>query len=245
MAYMNFVEALMSAKRRAQLQGRPLSQQEATGISEGYAHAAKETGIQERGVELQEKGLAQQEEQFARSLAQRKYETQKQVEAAEEARKVETYRTAGMGVGTVAGAVIGSVVPGLGTAVGAGVGAVAGGALGQIFGGGCIIISSCTSPHSYEVEIAQEYRDNHMDETTLTGYYALCLVLVRFIYRWSGVRKLFKKVLVDRLVDYGEWRMGHKPKREFWTSYIVSRSFLSLCRVLGMGVNRILEVAHG
>jgi len=250
---MNFTEALMEAKRRAQLQGRPLSQQEATGISEGYARTAGDRGIAEKGVELQEQSLKQQQSQFAQSLAQRKFEEAEKMRIAEEERKHQKMKGIASGVGTVAGGIIGAVYGGgIGAAAGAGIGSQAGGFMYEIdplqsvanrIFGGCIIISSCTSPHSYEVEVAREYRDKYMDEVTLTGYYALCLALVRYIYRWRGVRKLFKRILVDRLVDFGEWRMGQKPKRELWTSYIVSRSFLGLCRIMGMGVNRILEVA--
>ena len=57
MAFLKFTDALMEAKRRASLQGRQVTQQEATGISEGVAEAAGERGIQALS-------LAQQKEQF-------------------------------------------------------------------------------------------------------------------------------------------------------------------------------------
>jgi hypothetical protein len=57
MAFLKFTDALMEAKRRASLQGRQVTQQEATGISEGIAEAAGERGIQAQS-------LAQQKEQF-------------------------------------------------------------------------------------------------------------------------------------------------------------------------------------
>ena len=72
---LNFTQALMEAKRRAQLLGRPLSQQEASGIAEGYAEQAsdrlakaKALAIQEGNLALSREGLTQNESQFQRNL---------------------------------------------------------------------------------------------------------------------------------------------------------------------------------
>jgi hypothetical protein len=252
MAYMNFVEALMSAKRRAQLQGRPLSQQEATGISEGYARGARETAIQEQGMELQEKGLAQQSSQFSQSLAQRKFEESEKMRIAEEERKHQKMRGIASGVGSVVGGVVGGIYgQGYGAVAGAGVGSQAGAAMYEIdplqsvankIFGSCIIISSCTSPHSYEVEVAREYRDKYMDEPTLFGYYFLCALIVPAIRRFSVMKAIFKKVLVDSLVDWGEMMLGKKEKCRL-IARIISESFLGFCSGLGKALNRKLEVA--
>ena len=67
MAYLNFTDALMESKRRARLQGREVTQQEAAGISEGVAKSAGD-----RSVQIEQ--LAQNKEQYERSLAQREKE---------------------------------------------------------------------------------------------------------------------------------------------------------------------------
>jgi hypothetical protein len=148
-------------------------------------------------------------------------------------------------VGGVAGALSGAVAGAAGTSwsgPGAIVGAVVG-AIAGLFGAkvkGCIIISACCGPDSYEVQVARKFRDNHMDEEQLTGYYALCIFLVPFIQKHGWVRKIVKKALVDRLVDYGEAFMGMKGKRRFVTSRAVTRAFLGLCRHVGKGVDTVL-----
>ncbi len=75
MAFLRFTDALMEAKRRAALQGREVSQQEAAGISEGVAASAGDRGIQAQG-------LAQQKEQFAETMKQREKEWMSNVEQA-------------------------------------------------------------------------------------------------------------------------------------------------------------------
>ncbi len=280
MAYLNFTEALMEAKRRAQLQGRPLSEQEARGISEGYARAAGEKNIAESS-------LTQQESQFARQLAQRKFEEAEKMRIAEQEREHEKMRGIASGVAGTAGGIVGGIFGGI---PGAGVGASAGSAIGPTmyeidplkplakrivgassedwkkYGGGalaatdpafgglyavtkgfgsCIIISSCTSSDSHEVQIAREYRDRYMDVETLTGYYLLCQWVVPRIRKYPLFKAMVKRMLVDRLVDFGEVDLGYKPKRGMWSSWMVTNSFLSVCRCLGVMADRILEANHG
>jgi len=252
--YMNFTEALMEAKRRAQLQGRPISEQETRGITEGFAKSAAATNIAEQGLSLQEKGLEAQKSQFAESLAQRKYETEKELEAAEKEREHQKMRGIASGVGTVAGGIIGAVYGGgYGGVAGAAIGSQAGGAMYEIdplkgvakgIFGNCIIISACTSPYSYEVQVAREYRDQFMDEQMLFGYYFLCELIVPAIRRFSVVKTAFKKFLVEPLVDFGEWRLGKKGNCP-WLSCFISNSFLGFCLGLGKSLDRKLEVIHG
>ena len=253
--YMNFTEALMEAKRRAQLQGRPISEQETRGITEGFAKSAAATNIAEQGLSLQEKGLEAQKSQFAETLAQRKYETEKELEAAEKEREHQKMRGIASGVGALAGGIIGGVYTYTpqGAAAGAMIGSQAGGAMYEIdplkgvakgIFGGCIIISACTSPASYEVLVAREYRDQFMDEQTLFGYYFLCGLIVPAIRRFSIVKIAFKKFLVDSLVDFGEWRLGKKSGCR-WRSRFISNSFLGFCLGLGKSLDRKLEVIHG
>jgi hypothetical protein len=105
----------------------------------------------------------------------------------------------------------------------------------------CIIVSACTSRDSYEVNVARKFRDRYMDEETLTGYYALCVFIVPFIHKHRLFKRIVKSALVDRLVDYGEWRMEMKPAMRFSTSRFVKRTFLGLCRHVGRGVDTVLE----
>ena len=67
MAYLNFTDALMESKRRARLQGREVTQQEAAGISEGVAKSAGD-----RSVQIEQ--LAQNKQQYETSMAQREKE---------------------------------------------------------------------------------------------------------------------------------------------------------------------------
>jgi hypothetical protein len=69
MSYLNFSEALAEAKRKAALQGREVTQQEAAGLSEGIAETAASNAA---NLEA----LAQSEEQFEQSLAEQKSEYQ-------------------------------------------------------------------------------------------------------------------------------------------------------------------------
>ncbi len=91
MAYLNFSDALMEAKRRAQLQGRPLSQQEVAGISEGWAQSAGD-------INLRNRALTTQEKQFAENLAFQKQQAEDQKRIAEKAGKRESIQT---GISTV------------------------------------------------------------------------------------------------------------------------------------------------
>ncbi len=148
-------------------------------------------------------------------------------------------------VGGVAGALSGAVAGATSTSW-SGPGAIVGGVVGAIAGlfgakvKGCIVISACCGTDSYEVQVARKFRDNHMDEEQLTGYYTLCIFLVPFIQRHGWFRKLVKRALVDRLVDYGEAFMGMKGHRRYVTSKIVTGAFLGLCRHVGRGVDTVL-----
>lgn len=141
--------------------------------------------------------------------------------------------------GAAAGATYGSSYPVVGTVIGAVVGGIAG-----VFGvriKKCIIISACCGADSHEVRVARQYRDAHMDEEELTGYYALCIFLVPYIRKHDWFRGVVKRLIVDRLVDHGEVFMGMKGTYRHMTSKIVTRAFLGLCRHVGRGVDAVLE----
>jgi hypothetical protein len=60
----NFTQALVNARRRANISGRPLSQQETAGIAAGEAATSSERAARLKSLRLQERQLAQQNEQF-------------------------------------------------------------------------------------------------------------------------------------------------------------------------------------
>ncbi|MFA5377520.1 MAG: hypothetical protein WC455_17345 [Dehalococcoidia bacterium] len=123
--------------------------------------------------------------------------------------------------------------------IGGGIGATVGGIveapktfLNTITGGGCIIITACTRPHAYEVEIAREYRDSRMDADQLRGYYMIAEKVVPLL-NCDLKKKFVKGWFVDPLVDYGEVMLGKKPGPCRVFSYLVARFFLTLCRKVG------------
>lgn len=69
MAFMNFADQLAQAKRRAKLSGRPISQQELAGITEGYASGAADRVAKAKNLALMEEGQETQKEQFGQTLA--------------------------------------------------------------------------------------------------------------------------------------------------------------------------------
>lgn len=104
---------------------------------------------------------------------------------------------------------------------------------GGFLGTGCIIISACTSPTSYEVNIARQYRDQYMDVITRAGYYGLSEVIVPFIHRYRPFKRFLKKWLVGSIVDHSECVLGHKSAPRSLVSAPVMINFLRLCRLIG------------
>lgn len=141
-----------------------------------------------------------------------------------------------IGAGFVAGAIAGA-------AWGAQTGAVVGpwGAVGGIIIGGimgaagasCIIVTACTDPHSHEVEISREFRDKYLGPVTLRGYYIIADKLVPVIKKHGWVKKIVKRVLVDSLVDYGEFILEKKDTKPKLTSTVITESFLWCCKAVG------------
>lgn len=220
MANPTFTDALGSMRRKAQLSGRPLSKQETAGAVAGMAETAS-TRLY--------RGRQSQQEQQRIDLAEKSDE--RQYDIAKKTAKQDKRRDTATGVigGAAAGAYIGSAIPGVGTVIGGAVGAVVG-----FVSSKCIIISACTSPDSYEVEISRRYRDKHMSEYELIGYYTIAPTVAGWIHRHRPVKRLIKSQLVDRMVDYGEWIFNIKPEmKNPVLSKFVTKSFLSLCRIIG------------
>ena len=72
-----------------------------------------------------------------------------------------------------------------------------------------------------------------MDQDQLRGYYALAERIVPSIERNAKIRINVKKHLVDRLVDYGAYKLGKKSSAKM-SSKIVSISFLALIKFIGL-----------
>ena len=109
--------------------------------------------------------------------------------------------------------------------------------IGKVVGwvtGGCIIVTACTDRHSPEVEITRQYRDKFLDSDQLRGYYCVADRFVPTIVHNPRVREYVKKHLVDRLVDYGEYRLGLKKNRPRLSSVLVSKTFLATIKTIGM-----------
>lgn len=98
----------------------------------------------------------------------------------------------------------------------------------------CLIVTVCTDRFSPEVNLARKYRDRFLDADQLRGYYALAEQIVPVLERDERCRKAVKKWLVDRLVDYGAYRLGTNMARPRWSSVIVSKVFLATIKTIGM-----------
>jgi len=212
---LNFAEALTEAKRKARLSGRDVSRNEVAGIMSGYAEGSADRLFRAKQVELRERAL---NEEIAAAKAQDK-----------QAEKSNMISAVG------GGAALGGYLA-AGTAMGGPVGAVIGGAAGLI-ASKCIIITACTDPHSYEVNLARIYRDEVLTEQCLGGYYAICPLVVPLIHRSPMFKHLIKRVLVDRLVDEFEHHFGIIERRKYRTTRFIVPAFLGFCDVIGSMIN--------
>ena len=130
---------------------------------------------------------------------------------------------AAIGIGAAMGAPAGPV----GIAVGAVVGAV----VGLVSGGNCIIVTACTSEDSEEVNLTREYRDKYLSVEELRGYYVIAERVVGSIKKSRTIKWCVKKFLVDKLIEYGRYKL--RNGKVSFSSIIVTKSFLSLCKFIG------------
>ncbi len=219
-----FVEALTELKRKSKLMGRAPSTREISAVSEGYFADAATRLAQQKQLELQERGLTQTKELAEKELGlyRERFEAEKEAAAAATARSQR--QMIGMGVGA-----------GIGFAVGGPPGALIGGTIGAAVGG-CIIVSTCTSRYSYETNITRQVRDQYLGPITLSGYYTLGNLIVPWIKKSPLIKKIIKKYLVDRLIDYGECLLKYKQKPKYFTSKVVTETFLGLCYAIGKSI---------
>ena len=100
----------------------------------------------------------------------------------------------------------------------------------------CIVITACTDPHSYEVEVARIFRDECMGQQALRGYYMLGeKFLVPLLKRKDRLRGWFKRNIVDRWIEVAEDRLDimtgyHTPRL---ISKAVAYGFLYICKRIG------------
>lgn len=97
----------------------------------------------------------------------------------------------------------------------------------------CIIVTVCTNPESYEVNIAREYRDKFLTPGQLRGYYMIAEKLVPRITKSSILKTLTKKLLVDRLIKVGEYRLCKTSNVPSLFNTFVTDTFLWLCAKVG------------
>jgi hypothetical protein len=97
----------------------------------------------------------------------------------------------------------------------------------------CIIVTACTNPYSYEVEVAREYRDKFLTQDQLRGYYMLAEKIVPAIKENAKIKRFVKRHLVDNLIEYGEYALGKTTFKPSLKSKIISKSFLSLIKLIG------------
>jgi hypothetical protein len=145
-----------------------------------------------------------------------------------------------VGAGAAAGAAAGSFIPVVGTAIGGVVGGVAGG-IADLVKDACIIVTACTNRNSPEVEIARKFRNKYLSYAHLRGYYLLADKIVPILERNETARKNVKKWLVDRLIEYGKYRLGIYAKASI-SSIIVSKIFLATIKTIGVFVHRYVRL---
>lgn len=100
-------------------------------------------------------------------------------------------------------------------------------------GGFCVIVTACTHPDSFEVNITRKFRDYYLDDRTLRGYYRLAEKLVPLMKRKEWFKRWIKKIIVDRLIDYGQQALGYRAFRKYRTSAFVKIVFLKICKMWG------------
>jgi len=101
-----------------------------------------------------------------------------------------------------------------------------------VTGGRCIIITTATSPYSYEVDVARIFRDEFLGPITLRGYYMIADKIVPLMRKSALFKKIVKKHLIDHLIKYGEWVLG-ASKRQPHKSRTITKTFLKLCKFFG------------
>jgi hypothetical protein len=139
--------------------------------------------------------------------------------------------------GAAAGAAVGTMIaPGPGTLVGAGVGAAVGFVTQIAKSVGCIIVTACNGADSAEVDITRRYRDEFMSLEAIRGYYIIAEKVVPVMNESKAIKESIKKELVDRLIEYGKFRLGESDRCSADAERI-SLKFLADCERMGKTVD--------
>jgi len=215
-----FTDILMNMRRKAQVRGRPLTEQELSGAIAGQAEDVSTRLARNRQLDISQQNTDIAQE---RNVIERE-RMDKMEHAAKEAERRDRLTSGVVGAALGWGS-LGVLGP---------VGAVAGFALGWL-SGDCIIITACTDRNSYEVGVARAYRDRYMSIEELAGYYQIADIVAPVLRRIPILKALTKKVLIDSLVDYGEWFMHLKEdmKRPKISKFI-TLAFLIVCEYAGI-----------
>lgn len=96
----------------------------------------------------------------------------------------------------------------------------------------CIIVTACTFSDSEEVNISREYRDKFLTPEQLRGYYMIAEKVVPLINRFSIVKWLVKRFLVDNLIAYGKHELQKGPPPGT-AATLITCGFLALCEHVG------------
>lgn len=139
---------------------------------------------------------------------------------------------AGAGAGALGGAAIGSAFGPVGTIIGGILGAIGGDAAVGWIEDACIIVTACNGKGSPEVDIARKFRDGFMTPEQIRGYYAMAEVVAPVLHRSESMKQAVKVALVDKLIDYGKFKLGMAdscPEE----SEKIALSFLNDCEKVG------------
>jgi hypothetical protein len=132
-----------------------------------------------------------------------------------------------IGAGAAVGAEIGSTYGPVGTVIGA----IAGGAVGGVeHAVGCIVLSYMYGPESKQARTAKVFCAKHMDVPGLVGYYQVGKVLIAWCEKSPAFKRQLEKRLGRPFYRYMRWKLGKEKSILSW-DMVVSRSFLSLCRL--------------
>lgn len=213
----------LAAQKELQQQDRSLDIEEGLGERRLEQQAAETKTL----AELERERLAEMRRDSEARLAEMRADRKAQMEAAATARESEADRqktqliTTGVGLGALA-------VKEWGSDLAKGVSG-----LFSKFSGGCLIVSACEGADSYEVDVTRAFRDVFLDPYSLAGYYTIAPLVAALEGRFEAFRRLVRVCLVNHLIDYGEWVLGVKGKRERRGSKTISRAFLWTIRALG------------
>lgn len=110
------------------------------------------------------------------------------------------------------------------------------------FGGGCIIVTAATDRDSPEVNTARTYRDRYMDPLELRGYYMIAEKVAPLMNRWPWFKRLIKRQLVDKIIDYCQYATGRRETLPaLWSSFVM-KAFLGLCGFVGSFRDRYVRI---